>query len=89
MWFGSWKSFKNGVTGVKSMFPATWSKDKILHGISEVTVNNTWIQQTGKLGANFTKSGQPVKFIIEGVHDGVKIRVVATHTEIITAFPIK
>ena len=88
-WFGSLKSFMNGVTGSKSMFPVTWSNQKIMHAISDVAVNNTWIQQTGKAGAMLTKSGQPVRFIVEGIYQGTKIRVITTHTDIITAFPIK
>jgi hypothetical protein len=88
-WFGSLKSFINGITGGKSMFPITWSKDKIMEAVSEVTVNNNWVQQTGKIGATLTKNGQPVKYIIEGVYEGVKIRVIATADDIVTAFPIK
>lgn len=88
-WFGSLKSFANGLTGSKSMFPATWSNSKIMHAVSDVTVNNQWIQQTGKAGAMFTKSGQPVRFVVEGTYQGTKMRVITTHTDIITAFPIK
>jgi RHS repeat-associated protein len=88
-WFGSLKSFANGLTGSKSMFPATWSNSKIMHAVSDVAVNNQWIQQTGKAGAMFTKSGQPVRFVVEGTYQGTKMRVITTHTDIITAFPIK
>lgn len=88
-WFGSLKSFANGLTGSKSMFPATWSNSQIMHAVSDVAVNNQWIQQTGKAGAMFTKSGQPVRFVIEGTYQGTKLRVITTHTDIITAFPIK
>jgi hypothetical protein len=88
-WFGSAKSFINGLKGSKSMFPANWSHSKIMHSISEVVTSNTWVQQTGKLGAKFTRSGRPVRFVTEGYYDGLKIRVINTHNEIITAFPIK
>jgi RHS repeat-associated protein len=88
-WFGSFKSLVNGLTRSKSMFPASWSNSKIMHAISDVAVNNQWIQQTGKAGAMFTKSGQPVRFVVEGTYQGTKIRVITTHTDIITAFPIK
>ncbi|MDX1908877.1 MAG: EndoU domain-containing protein [Bacteroidia bacterium] len=88
-WFGSFKSFANGLTGSKSMFPATWNNSKIMHAVSDVAVNNQWIQQTGKAGAMFTKSGQPVRFVVEGTYEGTKIRVITTHTDIIIAFPIK
>jgi hypothetical protein len=88
-WFGSLKSFTNGLSGKKSMFPSNWSNAKIMNAISEVAVNNTWMQQTGKAGSLLTKSGQPVRFVIEGTYQGTKIRVVSTNNEIITAFPIK
>jgi hypothetical protein len=87
-WFGSLKSFWNGLTGKKSMFPITWSNDKIMHAISDVATNNRWVQQTGTLGATHTKSGQLVRYKIEGVYNGVKMRVITTADEIITAFPI-
>ncbi|AND64206.1 hypothetical protein AX766_07160 [Flavobacterium covae] len=60
-----------------------------MHAVSDVAVNNQWIQQTGKIGAMFTKNGQPVRYIIEGYFEGTKIRVITTATDIITAFPIK
>ena len=88
-WFGSVKSFLNGLKGNKSMFPATWSNKEIMNGISEVVTSNPWVQQTGRSGAMLTRSGQPVRFVTEGYYNGVKIRVINTHNEIITAFPIK
>jgi filamentous hemagglutinin len=47
------------------------------------------IQLTGKAGANFTASGKPVRWAVEGVRDGVPIRVIVEpHGEgIITAYP--
>jgi hypothetical protein len=70
------------------MFPVSWSKSKIMHAVLDVVANNKWIQQTGKTGAAFTKNGQPVKYVVEGTFEGVKIKVITTATEIITAFPI-
>jgi len=35
-WFGSLQSFWNGLSGSKSMFPAMWSNEKIMHAISYV-----------------------------------------------------
>ncbi|TWF32864.1 RHS repeat-associated protein, partial [Chitinophaga polysaccharea] len=88
-WFGSSKSFLNGLTGKKSMFPMTWSNGKIMNGVSEVVTSNPWVQQTGRAGAMVTRSGQPVRFVTEGTYEGIKIRVINTHSEIITAFPIR
>jgi hypothetical protein len=88
-WFGSWQSFTNGLTGQKSMFPITWSNGKIMNAVSDVTVNNQWMQQTGRAGATLTRSGQPVRYTIQGSFQGVKIKVVTTATDIITAHPIK
>ncbi|CAA7193825.1 EndoU domain-containing protein [Chryseobacterium potabilaquae] len=70
------------------MFPANWSNSKIMHAVSDVAVNNQWVQQTGRIGSMFTRSEQPVRFVVEGSYQGTKIRVITTHTEIITAFPI-
>lgn len=67
----------------------TWSGAKIMNAISDVTVNNSWIQQTGKVGNLLTKNGQPVRFVVEGTFEGTKIRVITTNKEIVTAFPIK
>lgn len=71
------------------MFPATWSNSKIMNGVSEVVTSNPWVQQTGRAGAMFTRSGQPVRFVTEGYYNGLKIRVINTHSEIITAYPIR
>ncbi len=59
-----------------------------MHAVSDVAVNNQWIQPTGNAGAMFTKSGQPVRFVVEGYYQGTKMRVITTHTDIITAFLI-
>jgi RHS repeat-associated protein len=74
----------------KSKFPATWNKERIMNAVSEVATNpaNRWVQQTGKPGALFTKAGDPVKFKVEGVFDGVNMRVIIQGDDIITAFPI-
>jgi hypothetical protein len=60
-----------------------------MHAVSDVAVNSQWIQQTGKTGTMYTKSGQPVRFVLEGLYQSTKIRVITTHSDIITAFPIK
>lgn len=88
-WWGSWNSFWNGLTGAKSMFPVSWSNKRIMNAISEVATSNPWIQQTGKIGATHTRSGQLVRYQVEGTIDGVKMKVITTVEEIITAFPIK
>ena len=88
-WFGSLRSFANGVTGKKSMFPANWSGEKIMHAVSDVAVNNPWVQVSGRAGAQFTKSGAPVRYAVQGYYEGVRIKVITTAKDIITAFPIK
>ncbi len=70
------------------MFPVTWNGDKIMHAVSDVVVNNPWVQQTGSPGALITRAGDPVRFVVIGVYDGVKIKVVTTHADIITAYPL-
>lgn len=73
-------------------FPKGWSDDKIMHSISDIATDPslTWVQQTGRAGAAFTRGGAPVRYTVEGVRDGVKIRVVLEPggEGIITGFPI-
>lgn len=73
-------------------FPQGWSDDKIMHSISDIATDPslTWVQQTGRAGAAFTRGGAPVRYTVEGVRDGVKIRVVLEPggEGIITGFPI-
>lgn len=60
-----------------SLFPSNWSGEQIMHNVSDVATDPslTWVQQTGKLGAEFTKNGAPVRFFVDGVREGVNIRV--------------
>jgi hypothetical protein len=88
-WFGSFRSFWNGVTGAKSMFPAFWSNRKIMHGISEVVVSNRWIQRDGIVGSIYTRAGGFAKFSVIGIFEGVKMEVIVRANDIITAYPIR
>ncbi|MCP4308389.1 MAG: EndoU domain-containing protein [bacterium] len=76
----------------KSEFPTGWSDDLTLHHVSDIATDPSlsWIQQTGKPGAAFTRAGDPVRFYVDGVRDGVTIRVIVEPggEGIITAFPI-
>ncbi|WP_147572881.1 DUF6531 domain-containing protein [Cellulomonas massiliensis] len=80
-----------GIDG-KTWFPQSWSDDEIMHAVSDVATDPsiTWIQQSGVAGAEFTKKGKPVRFIAEGVRNGVNMRVAIEPggEGIITAFPI-
>ena len=73
-------------------FPRGWSDDKIMNSISDIATDPslTWVQQTGRAGAAFTRGGAPVRYTVEGVSDGVKMRVVLEPggEGIITGFPI-
>ena len=62
-----------------------------MNAISEVATgpNSTWIQQTGRAGAEFTRRGARVKWKVEGAFDGVNIRVIVQGDDIVTAFPIR
>ncbi|MEK8020925.1 MAG: RHS repeat-associated core domain-containing protein, partial [Candidatus Parabeggiatoa sp.] len=87
MW--TFKTLFNG----KSKFPVHWRGDRIMHAVSDVATspNSTWKQQTGANGSMYTKAGNPSKFVVEGVSDGIKIRVIVEPAGrgIVTAFPIK
>ena len=75
----------------KTVFPQPWSKEKIMHEISDIATdpNLKWIPRSGN-GGSFTKAGKPSRFIVEGVRDKVKIRVVVEPAGegIITGFPL-
>jgi len=75
-----------------TLFPSDWSAAKIMHAVSDVATNpdNAWVQQTGRLGAEFTRAGDPVRFAVDGVYDGLKMRgIVEPGGEgIITGFPV-
>ena len=76
----------------KTPFPKNWSSEKIMHEISDIATdpNLTWKQITGKPGAQFTKSGKPVRYEVIGVRDGQKIKVIIEPSGegIITGHPI-
>ena len=74
----------------KSKFPMHWGKGRIMNAVSEVATNpaNKWQNQTGAPGSAFQRNGLPSKFKVEGVFDGLKIRVIVQGDEIITAFPV-
>jgi len=80
-----------GVAG-NTWFPKGWSDDKIMNSVSDIATDPslTWVQQTGRAGAAVTRGGAPVRYTVEGVSDGVKIRVVLQPggEGIITGFPI-
>ena len=88
-WFRSWRSTWNGITRQKTMFPMSWSNEKIMTAINEVATspNSTWINQTGRQGSFFTNAGNPAKFRVEGVFANKRIRVIVEGRDIITAFP--
>lgn len=75
----------------KSVFPQGWDTDKILDSVADVVTspNSTWTQQTGRPGALLTNAGDPVRWKIEGVVDGVNIRVIyePATDKIVTGFP--
>jgi len=76
----------------KSLFPKSWSGEKIMHEVSDVATDPalTWVQQGGKPGAESYKNGNPMRYRVEGVREGVTIRVIVEPAGegIITGFPI-
>ncbi|HSP03717.1 MAG TPA: EndoU domain-containing protein, partial [Acidimicrobiales bacterium] len=75
----------------KTLFPDTWSADQIMHHVSDIATDPsyTWVQQTGKPGAEFTRNGDPVRYFVDGVRDDVPVRVILEPggEGIVTAFP--
>lgn len=80
-----------GIVG-KTLFPKSWSPRQIMHSVSDVATDPKLkrVQQTGKTGAEFTRKGVPVKSYVDGVRDGVKMRVIIQPggEGIIISFPI-
>jgi hypothetical protein len=74
-----------------TLFPKDWSADQIMQNVSDVATDPSleWVQQTGKLGAEFTKNGDPVRFFVDGIRGGVPMRVIVEPggEGIITGFP--
>ena len=79
-----------GISG-KSEFPPQWSDDEAINYISDIIEdpNSIWLQQNGKPGAKYTKTGKLVRWQIDGIRDGVKIRIIVEPDGkgVITAFP--
>ncbi|HEU5001761.1 MAG TPA: DUF6531 domain-containing protein [Actinomycetota bacterium] len=74
-----------------TLFPNEWSSGQILHNTSDIATDPSlsWQQETGRPGAESTRSGTPVRFSVEGVRDGVKMRVIVEPRGegIITSYP--
>jgi RHS repeat-associated protein len=63
----------------KSEFPKEWSDDKIIDAISDVATDPNSVSSIGRGG----------KTVVEGIRDGIKIRVVISKDgEIVTGYPI-
>lgn len=76
----------------KTVFPEDWDTDRILDGVAEVATspNSNWKQQTGSAGSDYTRRGNPSRWRVEGVVDGVNIRVIyePANNRIVTGFPV-
>ncbi|HSZ39519.1 MAG TPA: EndoU domain-containing protein [Trebonia sp.] len=76
----------------KNLFPGDWSAAKIMNGVSEVATDpaSEWVQQTGRAGAEVTRTGDPVRYAVNDVYDGLKMRVIVEPggEGIITGFPV-
>ena len=76
----------------KTPFPESWSAQKIIDEVEDIATDPAldWIQQTGRAGADRTRAGDPVRFVVEGVREGVRIKVVIEPLGegIITAHPV-
>jgi RHS repeat-associated protein len=75
-----------------TLFPSDWSAEQIMHNASDIATDPSlqWQQLTGRAGADFTRAGDPVRYAVEGVRDGVKMRVIIEPggEGIITAYPV-
>lgn len=74
----------------KTVFPESWSGDKIIDTIGDITTspNTIWYAQTGT-GGQLTKAGNPANWVAWATVDGVRIRVVYQPAlgRVVTGFP--
>ncbi len=74
----------------KTKFPMKWSSEEIMRAVSDIAADPTltWVRQDGGKGW-FYKSGKPARFAVEGIRNGVRIKVVLEPfgEGIITAHP--
>ncbi len=61
----------------KTPFPDSWSRDRIMHEISDVATDPSSIFRTGRGGST----------IVTGTRDGVDIRVIIRNGDIVTGYP--
>lgn len=77
----------------KTVFPRGWDTDKILDSIADVATSPSSgrTQQTGRAGALYTRNGDPSRWKVEGVVDGVNIRVIYEPAtgRVVTGFPYR
>jgi RHS repeat-associated protein len=72
---GGGHAFGTGISG-KSEFPSGWSKNKIMHAISDVATDPV---------SRVTTQGRTT--LVEGTKDGVNIRVVIREGRIVSGYP--
>jgi filamentous hemagglutinin len=76
----------------KTVFPESWSGDKILHETSDIITDPAikWTQVKGANGEMFTRTGKPSRWVAIGIRDGVEIRVVVEPAGegIISSYPL-
>jgi hypothetical protein len=62
----------------KTPFPEGWSEGKIMQAVSDIATDPALEckQITGEAGAEFTKSGKPVRYAVTGERYGQRIRVI-------------
>ena len=80
-----------GING-KSCFPKSWDADKIMHYLSDIATDPKirWQQISGKIGAQVTRNGLPVRYQAIGVREGISIKTIIEPggEGIITGFPL-
>ena len=85
-WFGNMRTFLHGVTGKKSMFPITWSRQRILHEISDVATESS-VMRLRNPRAVRNRGAIPEHFGSRVV-DGVDVAAYVLDGRIVTGYPI-
>ncbi|MFH1461390.1 MAG: EndoU domain-containing protein [bacterium] len=87
--FGGGHKFPGNPT--KTVFPKSWSEEKIMHEISDIAIdpNLKWVPVENKVKI-FTGINKPERFSVIGVRDNVRIEVILelTGEGIISGYPL-
>jgi len=85
-WLGNIRTFLHGITGKKSMFPITWSRQRILHEVSDVATSSS-VMRLQNPRAVLNRGAIPEHFGSRVV-DGVNVAASVRDGRIVSGYPL-